>query len=146
MATSRWSVVSRARYTSPMPPAPSAATISYGPRRVPMLMSRGVEYTAGLLAPDAHIACSAVYANGIDRPTGAVPDRATVGIHYAHMDDCVSLRNLARCGESDAFIAVRGHNPERRDSMPPLESNGAYPTSGRFAQSSGAKHNEASLE
>jgi hypothetical protein len=50
MATSRLSVVSRARYTSPMPPAPSVATISYGPRRVPMLMSRSVEYTAGLAA------------------------------------------------------------------------------------------------
>ena len=29
------SLVSRARYTSPMPPAPIGATISYGPRRVP---------------------------------------------------------------------------------------------------------------
>ena len=46
MATSRLSVVSSARYTSPMPPAPSVATILYGPRRVPMLMSSGVEYTA----------------------------------------------------------------------------------------------------
>src|SRR5437773_10871808 len=35
MATARSSRVSRARYTSPIPPAPMGATISYGPRRVP---------------------------------------------------------------------------------------------------------------
>src|SRR5258705_10087846 len=34
-ATSRPRRVSRARYTSPMPPAPRSARISYGPRRVP---------------------------------------------------------------------------------------------------------------
>ncbi len=34
-ATSRPNRVSRARYTSPMPPAPSGATISYGPTLVP---------------------------------------------------------------------------------------------------------------
>jgi len=32
--TRRFSLVSLARYTSPMPPAPSGARISYGPRRV----------------------------------------------------------------------------------------------------------------
>src|SRR5438477_6636479 len=41
IATSRLSLVSRARYTSPMPPAPIGATISYGPRRVPA--ARGME-------------------------------------------------------------------------------------------------------
>src|SRR5262245_32936458 len=35
IATSRWSFVSRARYTSPMPPAPIWSVISYGPSRVP---------------------------------------------------------------------------------------------------------------
>src|SRR5689334_21866426 len=35
-ATSRPSRVSRARYTSPMPPAPIGATISYGPSFVPV--------------------------------------------------------------------------------------------------------------
>src|SRR5215468_7027326 len=35
IATSRLSRVSRARYTSPIPPAPRGARISYGPRRVP---------------------------------------------------------------------------------------------------------------
>src|SRR5438552_5578373 len=35
MATVRSSRVSRARYTSPMPPAPSAVWISYGPSLVP---------------------------------------------------------------------------------------------------------------
>ena len=35
MATVRSSRVSRARYTSPMPPAPSRATTSYAPRRAP---------------------------------------------------------------------------------------------------------------
>src|SRR5687767_5154091 len=34
MATSRLRRVSRARYTSPMPPAPIAPMISYGPMRV----------------------------------------------------------------------------------------------------------------
>jgi len=34
-ATSRPSLASRARYTSPIPPAPSGATISYGPSFVP---------------------------------------------------------------------------------------------------------------
>src|SRR5262245_52456459 len=33
IATSRSSRVSRARYTSPIPPAPSGPRISYGPRR-----------------------------------------------------------------------------------------------------------------
>ena len=35
MATWRSRRVSRARYTSPMPPAPSAESIWYGPMRVP---------------------------------------------------------------------------------------------------------------
>src|SRR4051812_38972198 len=35
MATSRLRRPSRARYTSPMPPAPRGAVISYGPTRVP---------------------------------------------------------------------------------------------------------------
>src|SRR5271170_3878256 len=35
IATSRLSRASRARYTSPMPPAPTADTISYGPSFVP---------------------------------------------------------------------------------------------------------------
>src|SRR5579864_1424350 len=35
MATLRSSRVSRARYTSPIPPAPSGAPISYGPSFVP---------------------------------------------------------------------------------------------------------------
>ena len=35
IATSRPSLVSRARYTSPMPPAPIAAAISYGPSFAP---------------------------------------------------------------------------------------------------------------
>src|SRR5262245_34594624 len=35
MATSRPSLVSRARHTCPMPPSPRTDTISYNPRRVP---------------------------------------------------------------------------------------------------------------
>jgi len=35
MAMSRLSFVSRARYTSPMPPAPNGDRISYAPRRAP---------------------------------------------------------------------------------------------------------------
>src|SRR5271163_5082289 len=37
IATARSSFTSRARYTSPMPPAPSGAWISYGPKFVPEL-------------------------------------------------------------------------------------------------------------
>ncbi len=37
IATSRFSRSSRARYTSPMPPAPTEETISYGPSREPAL-------------------------------------------------------------------------------------------------------------
>jgi hypothetical protein len=42
MATTRSSRVSLARYTSPMPPAPSSVSISYGPRRVPAVSDMGV--------------------------------------------------------------------------------------------------------
>src|SRR5207248_7155916 len=38
MATSRPSRVSRARYTSPMPPAPSCPVTSYGPNLVPAVI------------------------------------------------------------------------------------------------------------
>src|SRR5215471_3005529 len=40
-ATSRLSFVSRARYTSPIPPAPSRALTSYGPRLVPRVNATG---------------------------------------------------------------------------------------------------------
>jgi hypothetical protein len=47
MATKRFSRVSRARYTSPMPPAPRAVTISYGPSLVPADRSiTGAHYSA----------------------------------------------------------------------------------------------------
>src|SRR5499425_2094808 len=39
IATSRFNRGSRARYTSPIPPAPIADTISYGPRRVSLLIA-----------------------------------------------------------------------------------------------------------
>src|SRR5437016_7177050 len=42
IATVRSSRVSRARYTSPMPPAPIAATISYGPSRAPLVKDTAV--------------------------------------------------------------------------------------------------------
>src|SRR5439155_4229162 len=41
MASSRSSCGSRARYTSPMPPSPSALIISYGPRRAPFVSGMG---------------------------------------------------------------------------------------------------------
>ena len=44
-ATSRLSFVSRARYTSPMPPAPRAVRISYGPIRDPKV--RDIGYFVG---------------------------------------------------------------------------------------------------
>src|SRR4030095_17086184 len=42
IATSRPSRGSRARYTSPIPPAPRAETISYGPRRAPGMRATGI--------------------------------------------------------------------------------------------------------
>ena len=44
MATWRFSLVSVARYTSPMPPAPICAVISYTPRRVPGLRDNSSNY------------------------------------------------------------------------------------------------------
>src|SRR5262245_42998749 len=44
MATSRPRRVSRARYTSPIPPAPSGATIWYGPNRVPTAWAMGLTH------------------------------------------------------------------------------------------------------
>ena len=41
MATSRPSFVSRARYTSPMPPAPISAWIAYTPTRRPVSIDPG---------------------------------------------------------------------------------------------------------
>src|SRR5215472_3243223 len=46
-ATLRSSRVSRARYTSPIPPAPSGATISYGPSFVPEESPIARDYTRG---------------------------------------------------------------------------------------------------
>src|SRR6185436_13993197 len=41
IATSRPRRASRARYTSPIPPAPSVERISYGPRRTPAARGNG---------------------------------------------------------------------------------------------------------
>ena len=45
IATSRPSLVSRARYTSPMPPAPSGATTSYEPSELPASIPMDCEET-----------------------------------------------------------------------------------------------------
>src|SRR5258708_27465880 len=42
MATMRSRRVSRALYTSPIPPAPMSAPISYGPRRLPVVIAMEV--------------------------------------------------------------------------------------------------------
>src|SRR5579859_7909192 len=55
MATSRESRVSFARYTSPMPPAPSEAMISYGPSLVPevrAIIARHYIRKRSVLQPD----------------------------------------------------------------------------------------------
>src|SRR2546429_155681 len=44
IATSRFSRVSRARYTSPIPPSPSFETTSYGPIRLPITSSPVLGY------------------------------------------------------------------------------------------------------
>ena len=45
MATARFRLVSVALYTSPIPPTPISAAISYGPRRVPGVRAKLVDYT-----------------------------------------------------------------------------------------------------
>ena len=40
MATSRFNFVSRARYTSPIPPLPNSAVISYDPSCVPIVTDK----------------------------------------------------------------------------------------------------------
>src|SRR5688572_30355666 len=59
MATSRFKRVSRARYTSPIPPAPSGATISYEPSLDP-----GESATLGSLP---------AVAGALDGDVGALP-------------------------------------------------------------------------
>ena len=52
MATSRSSRESRARYTSPIPPAPSWSRTSYGPMRSPVLRDmEGRSYRNALAIP-----------------------------------------------------------------------------------------------
>src|SRR6266508_3879025 len=55
IATSRWSRVSRARYTSPIPPEPRGEAISYDPNRVP----RGI-----VISPISRLADSRVFPSG----------------------------------------------------------------------------------
>src|SRR6516164_8548816 len=55
MATSRPSLVSRARYTSPIPPAPIGATISYGPSLSPTESGIGVIYQVYLVGDGSRI-------------------------------------------------------------------------------------------
>lgn len=52
MATVRSSRVSRARYTSPMPPVPAGAMISYGPSFVPA--------TSVITAPTSYFLCNSL--------------------------------------------------------------------------------------
>lgn len=68
MATVRWSRVSRARYTSPVPPAPSGDWISYGPSFVPVVSPMRAE----------------LYATGWDNEFAALSD-------YAH---CRTFKSL----------------------------------------------------
>src|SRR6516162_8007792 len=58
MATVRSSRVSRARYTSPIPPAPSGARISWGPSRVAGASAMiGCDYTPGEIHPCSILRC-----------------------------------------------------------------------------------------
>src|SRR5262249_41795941 len=52
MATSRFSFVSRARYTSPIPPLPSRAVISSEPSRVPTSTDIGISLKCKLPCAD----------------------------------------------------------------------------------------------
>jgi hypothetical protein len=61
MATARSRRVSRALYTSPMPPAPSAERISYGPSRVPGVRAKRVDYTGAAAARTITLGDGAVF-------------------------------------------------------------------------------------
>src|SRR6476620_5037043 len=95
MATKRSSRGSRARYTSPIPPAPRAETISYGPRRVPgMRAKRGQLY-----GRDANVRRLNVYQ---DNDETATPDPAHTCAHAtddsrrsAHDGDARGERRLS---------------------------------------------------
>src|SRR5262245_26979936 len=63
IATSRPSLVSRARYTSPMPPEPMSETISYAPMRVP----RSMAIASGQQSPGQD------GPHGVRQPTAIVP-------------------------------------------------------------------------
>ena len=67
IATSRFSFVSRARYTSPMPPAPREERISYGPRRAPGLRAKRLArvYGQGGAPTALLLGGAAVYASAI---------------------------------------------------------------------------------
>src|SRR5262249_9916663 len=71
MATVRSRRVSRARYTSPMPPAPIGETISYGPNPVPeakaIFSHRWPDYTSAIKGQNYEGRSDASAANGCDR-------------------------------------------------------------------------------
>src|ERR1035438_6601896 len=72
-ATSLPSFVSFARYTSPMPPAPSGARISYGPRRAPAASVKQLSSSRAPRTVDARDPLGRHEAGDLLPPRGAHP-------------------------------------------------------------------------
>ena len=73
MATVRFNLVSRARYTSPIPPVPMSDRTSYAPRRTPGAngIGRRVDYTPGVSR-----------AGGIDTVTSSIDHTLAVNVEH----------------------------------------------------------------
>ena len=85
-ATSRFSFVSVARYTSPIPPTPIWAAISYGPRRVPGESAKPLNYKGGMTVPTGLVLINGV----VFTDSGFQPPKhplAQIGKHYATRED-----------------------------------------------------------
>ena len=85
-ATSRFSDVSRARYTSPIPPRPITERISYRPSRVPEGKAMvGADYTAAGFGPDSirhhRVERRPILPRSLHRPSGSTDGRLTENLN-----------------------------------------------------------------
>src|SRR5262245_25776415 len=76
MATVRSSLVSLARYTSPIPPAPSCETISYGPSFVPAVIAIRPHFSTDKRATPTLLRSAAIIARAADSAQGKVSQHA----------------------------------------------------------------------
>ena len=106
MATDRLSFVSVARYTSPIPPAPSGAVIAYGPSREP-----GARAIAESRCADS-TRRPVLWSKWIDP---SQPSRSPLGVPSP--SDAQTLRAAAKAGNGDGDSKKQGRNarvPESR--------------------------------